>query len=120
MLNRLGEIYVTLAPAILAGVLNMIWVRLPWALSLAIPMDRGIIRSDGYRLLGDHKTWKGFLGMIGLGALSALFWGGLPHHMDDASTDPIYAGAHLPLVHFFRLRLPGEVQRRLRRDIRSG
>ncbi|UUM11146.1 CDP-archaeol synthase [Clostridiaceae bacterium HFYG-1003] len=77
MLNRLGEIYVTLAPAILAGVLNMIWVRLPWALSLAIPMDRGIIRSDGYRLLGDHKTWKGFLGMIGLGALSALFWGGL-------------------------------------------
>ncbi len=43
----------------------------------------------------------------------ALFWGGLPHHMDDASTDPIYAGAHLPLVHFFRLRLPGEVQRRL-------
>lgn len=43
----------------------------------------------------------------------ALFWGGLPHQMDDASPDPIYAGAHLPLVHFFRLRLPDEVQRRL-------
>ncbi|TIX75169.1 MAG: cupin domain-containing protein, partial [Mesorhizobium sp.] len=29
-----------------------------------------------------------------------LFWGGLPHQMDDASDDAVYAGAHLPLVHF--------------------
>lgn len=42
-----------------------------------------------------------------------LFWGGLPHQMDDASDDPIYAGGHLPLIHFFRLRLPEEVSRRL-------
>ncbi|WP_245314914.1 helix-turn-helix domain-containing protein [Labrys sp. WJW] len=42
-----------------------------------------------------------------------LFWGGLPHQMDDASDDAIYAGAHLPLVHFFRLRLPEEVPARL-------
>jgi len=43
----------------------------------------------------------------------ALFWGGLPHWMDDASDDLIYAGGHLPLVHFFRLRLPTDVQARL-------
>src|SRR5262245_17429138 len=30
----------------------------------------------------------------------ALFWGGLPHQLDDASDDVFYAGAHLPLVHF--------------------
>ncbi len=42
-----------------------------------------------------------------------LFWGGLPHRMDDASDDPIYAGGHLPLIHFFRLRLPEEIQHRL-------
>jgi len=42
-----------------------------------------------------------------------LFWGGLPHQMDDASDDPIYAGGHLPLIHFFRLRLPEAVQHRL-------
>jgi len=42
-----------------------------------------------------------------------LFWGGLPHQLDDASDEPIYAGGHLPLVHFFRLRLPEEVSRRL-------
>lgn len=43
----------------------------------------------------------------------ALFWGGLPHCLDDASDDLIYAGGHLPLVHFFRLRLPQDVQSKL-------
>jgi len=43
----------------------------------------------------------------------ALFWGGLPHWLDDASDDLIYAGGHLPLVHFFRLRLPQNVQSKL-------
>jgi AraC-like DNA-binding protein len=43
----------------------------------------------------------------------ALFWGGQPHWMDDASEDLVYAGGHLPLVHFFRLRLPPEMHSRL-------
>jgi AraC-like DNA-binding protein len=43
----------------------------------------------------------------------ALFWGGLPHQLDDASDDLIYAGGHLPLVHFFRLRLPANMQAQL-------
>ncbi|APG91862.1 hypothetical protein SAMCFNEI73_Ch2584 [Sinorhizobium americanum] len=38
-----------------------------------------------------------------------LFWGGQPHRMDESSDDSIYAGAHLPLVHFFRMRLPPEI-----------
>lgn len=42
-----------------------------------------------------------------------LFWGGLPHQMDDLSDDAIYAGAHLPLVHFFRLHLPTDIRHRL-------
>jgi AraC-like DNA-binding protein len=45
----------------------------------------------------------------------ALFWGGLPHWLDDASEDIVYAGGHLPLVHFFRLRLPQDVQAALMR-----
>jgi AraC-like DNA-binding protein len=43
----------------------------------------------------------------------AMFWGGQPHWMCDGSDDLIYAGAHLPLVHFFRLRLSAELQSRL-------
>ena len=43
----------------------------------------------------------------------ALFWGGLPHCLDDRSDDLVYAGGHLPLVHFFRLRMPQDVQSKL-------
>lgn len=43
----------------------------------------------------------------------ALFWGGQPHRLDDISDDLVYAGGHLPLVHFFRLRLPAGLQSRL-------
>ena len=35
-----------------------------------------------------------------------LFWGGLPHQVTDVSDDAYYVAMHLPLVHFFRLRLP--------------
>lgn len=42
---------------------------------------------------------------LGAGQI-CLFWGGQPHRMDESSDDSIYAGAHLPLVHFFRMRLP--------------
>lgn len=38
-----------------------------------------------------------------------VFWGGQPHRMDHSSADSIYAGAHLPLVHFFRMRLPAAI-----------
>lgn len=42
-----------------------------------------------------------------------MFWGGQPHRLADGSDDLIYAGAHLPLVHFFRMRLASDVQARL-------
>ncbi|EAR50160.1 regulatory protein [Oceanicola granulosus HTCC2516] len=43
----------------------------------------------------------------------ALFWGGLPHRLTDTGADTIYHVIHLPLPHFFRLRLPPGVQRGL-------
>jgi AraC-like DNA-binding protein len=43
----------------------------------------------------------------------ALFWGGLPHQVVDTSSDPRYIAFHLPLVHFFRLRLPFSIQHRI-------
>ncbi|HEY4200888.1 MAG TPA: helix-turn-helix domain-containing protein [Devosiaceae bacterium] len=59
-----------------------------------------------------HYRMSGHEVRLDTGSL-ALFWGGLPHWLDDASDDLVYAGGHLPLVHFFRLRLPSEVQARL-------
>lgn len=56
-------------PLVLAGASNMVYVRLPVHAALRTPMDGGRRWRDGRRLLGDNKTWKGFLGMIGLTAL---------------------------------------------------
>jgi AraC-like DNA-binding protein len=43
----------------------------------------------------------------------ALFWGGLPHQVIDTSSDPEFIAIHLPLVYFFRLRLPPAIQHRV-------
>jgi AraC-like DNA-binding protein len=59
-----------------------------------------------------HYCMSGHEVRFGAGTL-ALFWGGLPHQLDDASDDLVYAGGHLPLFHFFRLRLPRDVQSKL-------
>ena len=58
-----------------------------------------------YRVLG-HPV------RLERGAL-ALFWGGLPHQVVDTSEDPEFVAVHLPLVNFFRLRLPYSFQNRL-------
>lgn len=43
----------------------------------------------------------------------ALFWGGQPHRVVDTREDTYFHAIHLPLVHFFRLRLAPDLQRRL-------
>lgn len=43
----------------------------------------------------------------------ALFWGGLPHQVVDTSPDADFVAIHLPLVNFFRLRLPETVRHQL-------
>ncbi len=42
-----------------------------------------------------------------------IFWGGLPHQVVDTSDDAFYIAIHLPLIHFFRLRLPAEMSGKL-------
>src|SRR5690606_24882756 len=42
-----------------------------------------------------------------------LFWGGLPHQVIDTSEDPYFVAIHLPLLHFFRLKLPEKMRDQL-------
>ncbi len=73
-----------LLPVILGGVCNMLYVRLPWVRRWNAPMDGGRRAKDGERLLGDHKTWQGFGGMIVLTALWMTFFVFIDHHFDWA------------------------------------
>ena len=75
LLRLVGQAYFLLLPIIIGGVLNMVFVKLPLLQSWRVPMDGGKTLRDGKRLFGDHKTWKGFVGMIVLTALAAwLVW----------------------------------------------
>ena len=62
--SSFAQIAYLIMPIILAGTCNMIFVKSPWLVYLKHPMDHGIRLRDGKRLFGDHKTWKGFLGMM--------------------------------------------------------
>ena len=61
-----------------------------------------VMRGSVHYRMADHDL------RLGAGQM-CLFWGGQPHRMDESSDDSMYAGAHLPLVHFFRMRLPPAV-----------
>ena len=64
MLETILSLYITLMSVIFAGVANMAFCKYPTYQRLNIPMDAGRILSDGKRLFGQNKTWKGFIGMI--------------------------------------------------------
>lgn len=68
-MSPLPQLLWLILPLVLAGISNMIWVKLPWFQAWRVPMDQGRYWRDGRRILGDNKTWKGFVGMIIMTAL---------------------------------------------------
>ena len=75
VLTSLAFMYVTLMPVILAGILNMIFIKLPVLSRLKMPIDCGKNFADGRRIFGDNKTWKGFIGDMILGMFMTVIWG---------------------------------------------
>ncbi|MBO4459410.1 MAG: CDP-archaeol synthase [Clostridiales bacterium] len=67
--------YVTLVPVILAGILNMIWVKLPILKFASKPVDFGRNFVDGRRIFGDNKTWKGIIGYLLFNTVFTVIWG---------------------------------------------
>lgn len=82
------KMYVTMVPVILAGILNMLFVKTPLYSRIRCPIDGGKTLRDGRRLFGDNKTWAGFFGMIAANALTQLLWGFACLNMPDMC--PLY------------------------------
>lgn len=75
LLQTLGRMYLTLLGPIIAGILNSLWCSTSYLKALQRPMDGGRTLSDGRRVFGDNKTWKGFLGYLLLNMLCMALWG---------------------------------------------
>ena len=59
-----AKIYITLMSAIFAGIVNSIFCKTKSLSKLKVPIDNNKTLSDGKRIFGDNKTWKGLLGYI--------------------------------------------------------
>ena len=75
MLRYIAMMYITLLPTILAGIVVMIWCKIPILPIFAYPIDGGKNFTDGRRILGDHKTWKGLIGYVLFNAIFTVIWG---------------------------------------------
>jgi len=80
MFNSVLQMYVSLAPVIIAGILNMVWCSTRLAPALNRPLDNGAVLKDGRRVLGDNKTWKGLVGMVVLGSVAFILWSLVPQN----------------------------------------
>lgn len=69
------KMYIAMTPVIMAGILNMLFVKTPLFAKINRPIDNGRTLHDGKRIFGDNKTIAGFIGMIVAGAISQLLWG---------------------------------------------
>ncbi len=67
--------YVTLFPAIIAGIINSLFCKSNLLSKLKVPMDFGKNFLDQKRIFGDNKTWKGFLGYVILNTIVQVVWG---------------------------------------------
>lgn len=67
-MSSMAALLFLILPLILAGITNMIWMKLPLGQRWRVPMDQGRVLADGERLFGDNKTWKGFWGMVAASA----------------------------------------------------
>ena len=77
------KMYVTMLPVILAGIMNMLFVKTDLYSRIKHPIDGGKTLCDGKRIFGDNKTWAGFFGMILSCALSQLLWGAVCLQMPE-------------------------------------
>ena len=75
MLRYILMMYVTLVPTILAGIMVMIWCKLPVMKFAARSIDLGKNFIDGRRVFGDNKTWKGIIGYVIFNVIFSVLWG---------------------------------------------
>ena len=84
------SLYITMFPVILAGVFNMLLLKIPFLKSRCKPIDGGKNWIDGKRIFGDSKSVLGFWLMTLLGGFTELFWGLLLQGLGETKRSLLY------------------------------
>ena len=99
MLRYILMMYVTLIPTVLAGIMVMVWCKLPIMKFAAHPIDAGKNFVDKRRIFGDNKTWKGVFGYILFNVLFTVVWGIICTNESIASLNFFYVNHDNTLVY---------------------
>lgn len=75
LLARIPMMYITLLPAIVAGVVNSIFCKVNTLSKFKVPIDFEKKFIDGKRIFGENKTWKGLFGYIFFNVIFMVIWG---------------------------------------------
>ena len=84
------SLYITMFPVILAGVFNMLLLKIPFLKSYCRPIDGGKNWTDRKRIFGDSKSVLGFWLMTLLGGFMELFWGLLLQGLGETKRSLLY------------------------------
>ena len=84
------SLYITMFPVILAGVFNMLFLKIPFLKSYCRPIDGGKNWTDGKRIFGDSKSVLGFWLMTLFGGFMELFWGLLLQGLGETKRSLLY------------------------------
>ncbi|MDI9509017.1 MAG: CDP-archaeol synthase [Clostridiales bacterium] len=75
------KMLITAVPIVLSCIANTFFLRSSLFLNLKRPIDGNRTLSDGRRLFGNNKTWRGLLGMVFLSPCVFVLWGLLCKHV---------------------------------------
>ncbi len=75
--NFMINIYITILPVIVAGVLNMLFTKTMLYKALAKPIDLAKTCKDGRHIFGKNKTYIGFFSMVVFACFAQVIWGAL-------------------------------------------
>lgn len=84
------SLYITMFPVILAGVFNMLFLKIPFLKSRCRPIDGGKNWTDGKRIFGNSKSVLGFVLMTVLAGILEVFWGFLLQSLGQNKRSLLY------------------------------
>lgn len=89
-INLVGNIYITMMPLILAGIINMVFTKTKLYRKNKCPIDLGKNFIDGKRLFGDNKTYIGFISMILFCIIFQVIWSIICKYLGFENNNELY------------------------------